>query len=59
MDRFDLDPKHLMPHEHQLIDDEISRAVFDLLLKEPFYAHVLAQGSAQAQGRAHISGPES
>ena len=42
MDRFDLDPKHLMPHEHQLIDDEISRAVFDLLLKEPFYAHVLA-----------------
>lgn len=31
-----------MPPEHQLIDDEISRAAFDLLLKEPFYAHVLA-----------------
>lgn len=27
---------------HQHIDDEISRASFDLLLKEPFYAHVLA-----------------
>ncbi|MDA7524926.1 hypothetical protein N8667_05020 [Verrucomicrobia bacterium] len=27
---------------HQLIEDEISRAAFDLLLKEPFYAHVLA-----------------
>ena len=27
---------------HQQIDDEISRASFDLLLKEPFYAHVLA-----------------
>jgi predicted metal-dependent peptidase len=31
-----------MSSEHQLIDDEISRAAFDLLLKEPFYAHVLA-----------------
>ena len=31
-----------MTTEHQLIDDEISRAAFDLLLKEPFYAHVLA-----------------
>jgi len=31
-----------MSAEHQLIDDEISRAAFDLLLKEPFYAHVLA-----------------
>jgi predicted metal-dependent peptidase len=31
-----------MPPGHQLIDDEISRAAFDLLLKEPFYAHVLA-----------------
>ena len=27
---------------HQQIDDEISRASFELLLKEPFYAHVLA-----------------
>ena len=27
---------------HQQIDDEISRASFDLLLKEPYYAHVLA-----------------
>ena len=25
-----------------LIDDEISKAAFSLLLKEPFYAHVLA-----------------
>ena len=31
-----------MSPEHQQIDDEISRAAFDLLLKEPFYAHVLA-----------------
>ena len=31
-----------MSHEHQIIDDEISRATFDLLLKEPFFAHVLA-----------------
>ena len=27
---------------HQQIDDEISRASFELLLKEPFYAHVLS-----------------
>jgi len=27
---------------HQQIDDEISRASFELLIKEPFYAHVLA-----------------
>lgn len=26
----------------QQIDDEISQASFELLLKEPFYAHVLA-----------------
>jgi predicted metal-dependent peptidase len=32
----------MMSHEHQIIDDEISRATFDLLLKEPFFAHVLA-----------------
>lgn len=32
----------MMSHEHQTIDDEISRATFDLLLKEPFFAHVLA-----------------
>jgi predicted metal-dependent peptidase len=31
-----------MTSEHQLVDDEISRAAFDLLLKESFYAHVLA-----------------
>ncbi|NBV87560.1 MAG: hypothetical protein EBS01_15120, partial [Verrucomicrobia bacterium] len=31
-----------MPFDQQRADDEISRAVFDLLLKEPFYAHVLA-----------------
>ena len=31
-----------MTTEHQLVDDEISRAAFDLLLKEPFFAHVLA-----------------
>ena len=31
-----------MSPDHQLIDDEISRAAFDMLLKEPFYAHVLA-----------------
>ncbi len=31
-----------MSDAHQIIDDEISRAAFDLLLKEPFYAHVLA-----------------
>ena len=31
-----------MSDEHQIIDDEISRATFDLLLKEPFFAHVLA-----------------
>ena len=42
MDRFDLDSKLVMSPEHQQIDDEISRAAFDLLLKEPFYAHVLA-----------------
>jgi predicted metal-dependent peptidase len=32
----------MMERSHQRIDDEISRAAFDLLLKEPFYAHVLA-----------------
>ncbi len=32
----------MMSHKHQIIADEISRAAFDLLLKEPFYAHVLA-----------------
>ena len=32
----------MMSDEHQIIDDEISRATFDLLLKEPFFAHVLA-----------------
>ena len=31
-----------MPLDHQRAEDEISRAAFDLLLKEPFYAHVLA-----------------
>lgn len=31
-----------MSPEHQPIYDEISRAAFDLLLNEPFYAHVLA-----------------
>ena len=31
-----------MSHDHQIIDDEISRATFDLLIKEPFFAHVLA-----------------
>lgn len=31
-----------MPEDFQRIDDQISRAAFDLLLKEPFYAHVLA-----------------
>ena len=46
MDRLDLDPKLLMSPEHQQIDDEISRAAFDLLLKEPFYAHEI--------GRAHV-----
>ena len=56
MDRFDLDPKHLMPHEHQLIDDEISRAVFDLLLKEPFYAHVLAGMPREVTGRVTSCG---
>ena len=32
----------MIPPEHELIEDEISRAAFDLLIKEPFYAHVLA-----------------
>ena len=31
-----------MSDEHQIIDDEVSRATFDLLIKEPFFAHVLA-----------------
>ena len=31
-----------MTEESQIVDDEISRAAFDLLLKEPFFAHVLA-----------------
>jgi predicted metal-dependent peptidase len=31
-----------MSSEIQLIEDEIARAAFDLLLQEPFYAHVLA-----------------
>lgn len=31
-----------MAHADSLVDDEISRAAFDLLLREPFYAHVLA-----------------
>ncbi len=37
-----VDPESMMERSHQRIDDEISRAAFDLLLKEPFYAHVLA-----------------
>lgn len=32
----------MLPFDYQQIDDQISRAAFDLLLKEPFYAHVLA-----------------
>jgi predicted metal-dependent peptidase len=31
-----------MSINQQLVDDEISRSILDLLLKEPFYAHVLA-----------------
>ena len=31
-----------MSINQQLVDDEISRSVFDLLLGEPYYAHVLA-----------------
>jgi predicted metal-dependent peptidase len=31
-----------MSHDFQLIEDKISRAALDLLLKEPFYAHVFS-----------------
>lgn len=37
-----MDPQTVIPLDHQSIEDDISRASFDLLLKEPFYAHVLA-----------------
>ena len=30
------------PVSESQVDDEVSRAAFSLLLKEPFYAHVLA-----------------
>jgi hypothetical protein len=36
-----VDPELMIERSHQRIDDKISRAALDLLLKEPFYAHVL------------------
>ena len=45
-----------MSPEHQLVDDDISRAAFDLLLKEPFYAHVLAGMPREVTDQVKTSG---